>query len=95
MVFHPEEEAVHEGATHNNSKVMVEKEPKRVLPKLPLLRPFDVAVMLDHMLDKRAWRTDLKMIGFDFTVISSTSKLGLTPSSQTTRNNFHLRLKEG
>ena len=78
-----------------SSEVMVEKEPERVLPELPSLSPFDVAVTLDHMLNKQTWQTDLKMIGFDFTVISSTSKLGLTPSSQTSRNNLHLRLKEG
>ena len=77
-----------------SSEVMVVKEPERVLPELPSLCPFDVAILLDHMLDERAWRTNLEMIGFDFTVISSASKLDLT-SSQAARNNLHMRLKEG
>ena len=77
-----------------SSKIVVEKEPERVPPELLSLRPLDVAILLDHMLDKKARRTNLKMIGFDFTVISSTSKLDLT-SSQVACKNLHLCLKEG
>ena len=41
------------------------------------------------MLDKRVWRINLKMIGFDFTVIYSTSKLDLI-SSQAACKNLHI-----
>ena len=51
---------------------MVDKERPRVVTKLPRIRPFDLSILLDHMLDEHAWRCSLKMIGFDVTVIPST-----------------------
>ena len=44
------------------SEAMVEQEPPNIIPKLPRLRPFDVSVMFDHMLDDDAWSSDLKML---------------------------------
>ena len=41
-------------------EAMVEREPSEVIPKLPRLRPFDVSVMFDHMLDEDSWGLDLK-----------------------------------
>ena len=43
-----------------SSETIVEREPPNVVPELPRLRPFDVSVMFDHMLDEDAWRSDLK-----------------------------------
>ena len=46
-----------------SSESMVEQEPPEVVPKLPRLRPFDVSVLFDHMLDEDVWCSDLKTRG--------------------------------
>ena len=43
-----------------SNKAMVEREPPEIIPELPQLRPFDVSVMFDYMLDEDAWCLDLK-----------------------------------
>ena len=54
-----------------SSDAMIEREPLEVIPGLPRLRPFDISVLFDHMLDEDAWRSDLKMLGIDITIYSS------------------------
>ena len=49
---------------------MVDHEPPKTVPELPRLRPFDVSVMPDQMLDEDAWRFDLKMLGIDVTSVT-------------------------
>ena len=46
-----------------SSESMVEREPPEVVPELPRLRPCDVSVLFDHVLDEDAWRLDLKCWG--------------------------------
>ena len=60
------------------SDVMVEREPPNAVPKFSRLRPLDVSVMFDPMLDKDAWRFNLKLLGIDITVASP------APSSDST-----------
>lgn len=65
-----------------------------VISATPKTRPFDLSVLFDHILDERAWRTDLLELGFDVTIISS------KPSHSTTTkaarlNEIKLRLRDG
>ena len=54
-----------------SSNAMVDKEPEGMVKPLPLLRPFDISILLDHMLGETAWRSPLKRIGFDVAIITS------------------------
>ena len=66
------------------SETMVEQEPPEVVPELPRLRPFDVSVMFDHMLDGNVWRSDFKMLGIDITIVPPATELSSSsPISQT------------
>jgi len=62
---------------------------------LPYLRPFGISVLLDHMLDETAWRSPLKRIGFDVTMITSNTKCKLTSSRIARKNELQLRLRTG
>ena len=57
-----------------SSDAMVEREPSEVIPELPRLRPFDISVLFNHMLDEGAWRSDLKMLGIGITIVPPTAK---------------------
>ena len=80
-----------------SSETMVEREPPNVLPELPRLRPFDISIMFDHMLDEDAWRSDLKMLGLDITMVPPAKELtSSTSNSQTARSKeLYMRLREG
>ena len=58
-----------------SSDAMVEQEPPEVIPELPRLHPFDISVLFDHMLDEDAWRSDLKMLGIDITIVPPAATL--------------------
>ena len=58
-----------------SSESTVEREPPEVIPKLPCLHPFEVSVLFDHMLDEDAWRSDLKMLGIDITIVPPATEL--------------------
>ena len=51
-----------------SSDAMVEREPPDGILELSRLRPFDIPVLFDHMLDEDVWRSDLKMLGIDITI---------------------------
>ena len=78
-----------------SSNAMVDKEPEGMVKPLPYLRPFDISVLLDHMLDETAWRSPLKRIGFDVTMITSNTKCKLTSSRIARKNELQLRLRTG
>jgi hypothetical protein len=80
-----------------SSETTVEREPPDVVPELPRLRPFDISVMFDHVLDKDAWRSDLKMLGLDITMVPPAKELTSSSSnSQTARSKeLYMRLREG
>jgi hypothetical protein len=54
-----------------SSVTLVEKEPESIIGSAPRLRPFDLAVLFDHLLDETAWHSNLTKLGFDVTMISS------------------------
>ena len=73
----------------------VEKETRRIVKQLPNLRPFDISVLFDPLLDETAWRTPLYQLGFDVTYIRSTP---LEPSSKSKAariSDIHMRLRLG
>ena len=77
-----------------NSESTVEREPPENFPELPRLRPFDVSVLFDHMLDEDVWRSDLKMLRIDITIVPPATELK-SPISQTARfKKLFLRLRE-
>ena len=73
----------------------VDKETRRVVKELPNLRPFDLSVTFDPLLDETAWRSSLYQLGFDVTFITSkpttSSKLR---TARKTELNMRLRLGE-
>ena len=79
--------------TSNNA--IVDKEPEGMTKLLPLLCPFDISILLDHVLDKTARRSPLKRIGFDVTMITSNTKCKLTSSRIARKNELQLRLRTG
>ena len=74
---------------------MIDKDPEDVVKPLPLLRPFDISILLDHMPDETAWRNPLKRTGFDVTMITSNTKYKLTSSRRARKNELQLRLRTG
>ena len=74
----------------------VTTEPTGIVRALPSLRPFDICIHFDHVLDNSAWRTPLSRLGFDVTItppchppLSNTSLTAAQP------NQKKLRLQEG
>ena len=49
----------------------IEKEPEELLRLAPSIRPFDLAIKLNHSIGKNFWTSPLSRIGFDVTCISS------------------------
>ena len=74
---------------------MVEREPSEIFPQLPRLRPFDVSVLFDHMLDEDVWRSDLKMLRIDITIVPPTTELKSSISQTARFKELFLRLREG
>ena len=66
-----------------SSEAMVERESLDIIPKLSRLRPFDVSVMFDHMLDKAAWRLELKMLRVDTTIVLPATEITSSSKTQT------------
>jgi hypothetical protein len=56
-----------------DSPTQVETELHKIVPSLPLLKPFDLSIWLDHLLDTRCRWTPYTRIGFDVTLIHSTN----------------------
>ena len=77
-----------------SSPVDVEREPEKIVPSLPRLRPFDFCVTCDPLLDESSWRTPLHKIGFDVTVVSSKPCIS-TDCTSARRKELKLRLREG
>ena len=73
---------------------MVCKEKPRVIDKIPTIRPFDLAILFDHMLDETAWRSTLKILGFDVVVVPS-KPTRVTPTRAARKNELKLRLSDG
>lgn len=67
----------------------VEREPEGLLTRVPSLRPFDLAVNLDHLISDSPWRSKLRYLGFDVTVISSAASS--SSASQTARKHESIR----
>jgi hypothetical protein len=59
---------------------MVDKEPEGMVKPLIPLHPFNIAILLDCVLDETAWRSLLNRIGIDVTMITSNTKCKLTSS---------------
>ena len=76
------------------SDVMVEREPPNVVPELSRLRPLDVSVMFDPMLDKDAWRFNLKLLGIDITVASPAPSSDSTVSQAARSKELFVRPRE-
>ena len=78
-----------------DSETSVQRETPRLIGQLPGLRPFDVSVVFDHMMDGHSWNTPLYQLGFDVTVIGSVPLA--TPDSSTVarKAEIDLRLREG
>jgi hypothetical protein len=74
----------------------ISTEPTSIIDSLPGLRPFDICVHFDHVLDNSAWRTPLSCLGFDVTVTPpSHPPLPNTSSAAAHLNPTKLRLREG
>jgi hypothetical protein len=65
-----------------DSPTQIEKELHNIVPSLPQLKPFDLSIRLDHQLDTRCWQTPYTRIGFDVTLIHSTTNLPPPPLKQ-------------
>ena len=78
-----------------SSEAMVERESPPAPTELPTLCPFDIAVTFDHMLDEDAWRSNLKTLGIDITVVLPASKFDSAISQAARSKELFLRLREG
>ena len=63
-----------------HSGTQMEKEVPNIIKSLPLLKPFDLSIRLNHLLTKGAWRTPYSRIGFDVVAIHSTKPAPSDPS---------------
>ena len=52
-----------------SSEAIAEHEYSHVITKLPTLCLFDITVTFNHMLDEDVWRSDLKTLGIDITIV--------------------------
>ena len=78
-----------------SSEAMVEREPPEIIPELPRLHPFDVSVIFDHMLNKDAWRSDLKIPEIDITIVPPATELASSSISRDAcPREFGLSLRE-
>ena len=59
------------------------------------MRPFDVSILFDHMLDKYAWRTNLKMIEIDITIVPPATTFNSAPSQAACSKELLFCLREG
>jgi hypothetical protein len=78
-----------------DSPTQIEKELHNIVPSLPQLKPFDLSIRLDHQLDTRCWRTPYTRIGFDVTLIHSTTESSSSASEAATYHETELRLRDG
>ena len=76
-----------------DSDTQVECEPRHIVPSLPQLQPFDLSIRLDHSLDPGSWRIPFKRIGFDVTIIHSSTNSSSTPSEAAQYCESDLRLR--
>ena len=67
-------------STMTSNNVIVDKEPKGMVKPSPGLHPFNISILLDHMLDEIVWRNPLKIIGFGVTMITSNTRCKLASS---------------
>ena len=72
-----------------DNKASVEREPEGLLSRAPGLRPFDLAISLDHLIADSPWKSTLRYLGFDVNVISSAASSSST--SQTARKHESTR----
>ena len=72
----------------------VEKETPHMIKKLPNLRPFDISILFDPLLDETAWRTKIHLVGIDVVFIHSNASSSST-SKTARKNELDLRLWNG
>jgi len=72
-----------------DSKTAVDTELEGYLDRAPNLRPFDLYVTLDHLISDSPWKTPLRLLGFDVTVIPSAASSSST--SQSARKHESIR----
>jgi hypothetical protein len=78
-----------------DSPTQVETELHNIVPSLPLLKPFDLSIRLDHSLDTRCWQTPYTRIGFDVNLIHSTNNSSSSDSEAAQYNETDLCLRDG
>lgn len=78
-----------------SSPTQVETEVHNIVRTLPRLKPFDLSIRLDTSLDVGAWRVPYSRIGFDVTLVHSTTPSSSSPSEAATFNESDLRLRDG
>lgn len=72
----------------------VEKEPEELLKLVPSIRPFDLAIKLNHSVGERQWHSPLSRIGFDVNCIPSGAST--SAKSQAARKKSSIeRLQDG
>jgi hypothetical protein len=77
-----------------SGNTMMDCERPRVIDKIPTIRPFDFSILFDHMLDESAWRSPLKMLGFDVVCVGS-KPARITPTEAARKKEIKLRLRDG
>lgn len=77
-----------------SNKTMLDKEPKGLVTPLPNMRPFDISINFNHMLNKTAWRVPLKRLGFDMTRVTSRPNPSLSQPQEACCHELQLRLRK-
>ena len=72
-----------------DTKSAVDTELEGFLNRAPNLRPFDLSVQLDHLMNDSPWKTTLSHLGFDVTVIPSAASS--SSASQSARKHESIR----
>ena len=65
-----------------------------MLPGLPNLRPFDLSILFDHVLGDGHFLTTLTRLGFDVTVVRSTTQFS-TCTKAACEKEIYLHLRDG
>jgi hypothetical protein len=78
-----------------DSPTQVETDLHNIVPSLPRLKPFDLLIRFDYLLDARCWQSPYTRIGFDVTLIHSTNNSYSSASEAAQYNETDLRLRDG
>jgi hypothetical protein len=77
------------------TQVEIETDLHNIVPSLPRLKPFDLLIRFDYLLDARCWQSPYTRIGFDVTLIHSTNNSYSSASEAAQYNETDLRLRDG